>query len=75
LLGGFLRIELSCIQVRSGGVFQAEHYVILCAAGYSTSVCVCVCFVRNDVKSSLRDAATVYRSGSDVVVNTAMCVS
>lgn len=42
LLGGCLRIELSCIQVRSVSIFHAEYNVILCAAGCSTCVCLCV---------------------------------
>jgi hypothetical protein len=41
---------------------------------------VCLCFVlngvtfRNDIESSVRDAAAMYCSGSDVILNTAVCV-
>lgn len=71
--------KLSCIQVKSVSVFEAERYVTKCAAGCCT--CACLCFVlngvtfRNDIESSVRDAVTVYCSGSDIVLNTAVCVS
>jgi len=38
-------------------------------------VCAFVCFVKNDIESSVRDAATMYCSCCHVILNTAMCMS